>query len=146
MMMELPSTLSVGKRSLRDAFGPPRCSPCSSPTLAKGMWFCLIKDHERAHGKPPIFNYWSLWLPGLSLAGRGSMLQGSSHSAMLPEVTRASWFSDRVCVHVCAKSNILYKLSSLFSVDAMPQKTSRKPYICVSPCKISKMSDSICIL
>lgn len=69
--------------------------------LAKGMWFCLIRDYEWVHGKPPIFNYRSPWLPGLSLAGWGSMLQGPSHSAMLPEVTRASWFSDSVWVCVC---------------------------------------------
>lgn len=38
------------------------------------------------------------------------MLHGPSHSAMLPEVTRASWFSDRMCV-----SNILLTLSRLGS-------------------------------
>lgn len=123
--MELPSgflsTLSVGKQTQWDEFGFLKCSPYSSATPAKGMWFCLIRDHEWAHGKPPYFNYWSPWLPGLSVAGWGSMLQGPSHSAMLPEVTRASWFSDWVCVHECAcqVQYSVYKI--LFSVDGMLQ-------------------------
>lgn len=121
------STLSVGKQTQRNEFGSPKCSPYFSTIPAKGMWFCLIRDHEWAHGKPPIFNYWSPWLLGLSLAGWGSMLQGPSHSAMLPEVTRASWFSDWVCVCicVCAKSNILLTLSRLFSVDGVLQACSK---------------------
>lgn len=100
--------------------------PYSSAIPAKGMWFCLIRDHKWAPGKPPIFNFWSPWLPGLPLAGRGSVLQGPSRSAMLPEVTRASWFSERLCVclHVCAKSNILPALSKLFSLDDMLQGLS----------------------
>lgn len=89
-----------GKTNSKGWIGSPKCSPYSRVIPAKGMWFCLIREHEWAHGKPPIFNYWSPWLPGLSLAGWGSVLQGPSHSAMLPEVTRASWFSDRVCVHM----------------------------------------------
>lgn len=83
--------------------------PFSSLIPGKGMQFCLIRDYKWAHGKPPIFNFWSLWLPESSLTGWGSMLQGRSHSAMLPEVTKASWFSDCACV--CARASMCIYVS-----------------------------------
>ena len=101
--------------------------PCSSAIPAKGMWFCLIRDHEWAHGKPPIFNYWSPWLPGPSPAGWGSMLQGPSHSAMLPEVTRASWFSDWVCVHVCVCVCLPRPIFSLPCQDSFQSMACYRP-------------------
>lgn len=97
-----------------------KCSPILSAIMAKRMHFGLIRGYRGAHGKStPSFNFWSLWLSGLSLAGWGSALQGPSHGAMLPKVTRASRFSDRVCAFVCACVSVCQVQYSLHPVGTV---------------------------